>query len=139
MDTDSAPCSPRKPNPTCHSFAQGIISSPNRCISVNGGIGKRSSEVSRELWYCSGLVEASLFRTLDAIFTSILVGSGLMCILVTCPNVPLAPHTFHHYDMSFNNVCIKGGAGLSCCGFICDSMKQQGHFTSLQLKSRPMD
>ncbi|KAL5518197.1 hypothetical protein EMCRGX_G003886 [Ephydatia muelleri] len=61
----------------------------------------RSSEVSHELWYCSGLVEASLFRTLDAIFTSTL-----------------------------------GGAGFSCCGCIGDSMKQQGHFTSLQLKSR---
>ena len=29
---DSAPCSPRRPNPTCHSFAQGIIWSSNRCI-----------------------------------------------------------------------------------------------------------
>ncbi|KAL5473378.1 hypothetical protein EMCRGX_G027855 [Ephydatia muelleri] len=33
-------------------------------------------------------------------------------------------------------VWTKGGAGLSCCGCIGDCMKQQGHFTSLQLKSR---
>eukprot|EP00731_Ephydatia_muelleri_P030190 Em0021g713a len=32
-------------------------------------------------------------------------------------------------------VWTKGGAGLSCCGCIGDCMKQQGHFTSLQLKS----
>ena len=58
-----------------------------------------------------------------------------MRIIVTCPNVPLAPHTFHHYVLQYN-VCIKGGAGFSCCGCIGDSMMQQGHFTSLQLKSR---
>ncbi|KAL5475009.1 hypothetical protein EMCRGX_G027053 [Ephydatia muelleri] len=33
-------------------------------------------------------------------------------------------------------VWTKGGTGLSCCGCIGDCMKQQGHFTSLQLKSR---
>ena len=123
---DSAPCSPSRPNPTCNYFAQGIIWSSNRCIF-------RSSEVSHELWYCSGLVEASLFRTLDAIFTSTLVGRVLHSCVSKSPALTSLLHLTHFTIMSFN---IKGGAGLICCGYIGDSMKQQGHFTSLQLKSR---
>ena len=51
---DSAPCSPRRPNPTCHSFAQGITWSSNRCMLgvMEESIKERSSEVFHELWYC---------------------------------------------------------------------------------------
>ena len=80
-------------------------------------------------------MEASLFRTLDAIFTSTLVGRVLHSCVSKSPAVTSLLHLSHFTIMSFNSVWTKGGAGLSCCGCIGDCMKQQGHFTSLQLKS----
>ena len=37
----------------------------------------RGKKLCHELWYWSGLVEASLFRTLDVIFTSTFIGRVL--------------------------------------------------------------